>query len=157
MKKIIQSAFFIVSICASILSAQNGSVPNALLAKPVAPVDSSQQIADMIVNSKIPVLVDFWAAWCGPCRLLNPIIKQLEKDYDKKVLFVKINIDVHRSIAAYFNVNAIPAVFIIKDKNVLKMLPGLQARETYVEALNEVLIAPKPAPQKTASPKSTAP
>lgn len=106
-----------------------------------APVDSSQKIADIIVNSKIPVLVDFWAVWCGPCKMLNPIIKELEKEFDKKVLFLKVNVDIHRSIANYFKINAIPAVFIIKDKTVVNMLPGLQTKEAYVKALNDVLTA----------------
>jgi thioredoxin len=148
MKKSINAVMFIFGICAAILAAENTGAPNYVAANPAPPVDSSQQIADVIVNSKIPVLVDFWAPWCGPCKLLNPIIKQLEKDFDKKVLFLKVNVDVHRSIASYFSVNAIPAVFIIKDKTVLKMLPGLQARETYVEAVNEVLSVPKPALEK---------
>jgi thioredoxin 1 len=166
MKKSINAVLFIFSFCAAILVAETTNVSNSSsskpapkvptkpaapidsLAMPAPPVDSSQQIADMIVNSKIPVLVDFWAVWCGPCRMLNPIIKQLEKDYGKKVLFVKVNVDVHRSIANYFSINSIPAVFIIKDKNVLKMLPGLQAREAYVAALDEVLNAPKADPEK---------
>ncbi len=119
--------------------AVSGNKEEASQKKSTVITDSSQQIADVIVNSKIPVLVDFWAAWCGPCKLLNPIIKQLEKDYDKKVLFLKVNVDVHRSISAYFSVNAIPAVFIIKDKTVVKMIPGLQPKETYAQALNDVL------------------
>jgi thioredoxin 1 len=139
MKKSINALMFILSFCTAILAAETVSASSA----PAVPVDSSQQIADMIVNSKIPVLVDFWAVWCGPCRMLNPIIKQLEKDYGKRVLFVKVNVDVHRSIANYFNINSIPAVFIIKDKNVLRMIPGLQAREAYAKALDEVLSTEK--------------
>jgi thioredoxin 1 len=102
-------------------------------------VDSSQQIADIIVKSKIPVFVDFWAVWCGPCKLLNPIVAELEKEYQGKVLFLKVNVDIHRSIANYFQVNAIPVVFIIKDKTVVKMFPGLQMKETYTAALNDVI------------------
>ncbi len=131
----------------TVISAQTTkgtTTKNSVIAqKSTQPIDSSQYIADMIVNSKIPVLVDFWATWCGPCKLLNPVIKQLEKDYDKKVMFVKVNVDVHRAIASYFNVSAIPAVFIIKDKTVVNMLAGLQPRDSYVNALNDALSAPK--------------
>lgn len=102
-------------------------------------VDSSQQIADIIVKSKIPVFIDFWAVWCGPCRLLNPIIEELEKEFSGKVLFLKINVDIHKSIANYFQVNAIPAVFIVNDKTVVRMFPGLQQKETYTAALNDVI------------------
>jgi len=102
-------------------------------------VDSSQQIADIIVKSKIPVFIDFWAVWCGPCKLLNPIVEELEKEFKGKVLFLKVNVDIHKSIASYFQVNAIPAVFIVNNKTVVKMFPGLQMKETYSTALNDII------------------
>jgi thioredoxin 1 len=102
-------------------------------------VDSSQQIADIIVKSRIPVFIDFWAVWCGPCKLLNPIIEELEKEFKGKALFLKVNVDIHKGIANYFQVNAIPAVFIVNDKTVVKMFPGLQRKETYTAALNDII------------------
>ncbi len=118
---------------------------------PPESADSSQAIADKIVKSKIPVLIDFWAVWCGPCRMLNPIIADLEKQYKGKVEFVKVNVDVHRAIAAYFQVNAIPAVFIVHNKNVIKNLPGLQPKEMYQEAITEALALAATKPQKADS------
>jgi len=144
--KILYTALITLVCCTPMLFAQKtGEELKAPVQQPKSTplVDSSQQIADMIVNSKIPVLVDFWAVWCGPCKLLNPIIKQLEKEYDQKVLFLKVNVDIHRSIASYFKINAIPAVFIIKDKTVVKMLTGVQPKNAYVMALDAVLNAPK--------------
>lgn len=132
MKTILFFALFFVSVNLNSLHAQ-------LLGSNQVPVDSSQQIAQVIVDSKIPVLVDFWAAWCGPCRMLNPIIKELENEYKGKILFIKVNVDIHKSFASYLQVNGIPAVFIIKDKTVVKSLPGLQPKEAYSAALNEVL------------------
>jgi thioredoxin 1 len=151
--KLLASATLVSLIClsVSVQSAENVVAvkkDTSTANKTTAPVDSSQQIADIIVNSKIPVMIDFWAVWCGPCRMLNPTIKELEKEYDKKILFLKVNVDIHRSIAAYFNVSGIPAVFIIKDKNVVNMLQGLQPKEMYVNALNEVLKPTKPIPPK---------
>lgn len=108
-----------------------------------APTDSSQAIADRIVQSEKPVLVDFWASWCGPCRMLNPIIKDLEKEYDERVLFIKVNVDIHRALSAYFKIQSIPSVFIIHKKNVVQALNGVQPKEQYAAALDAVL---KPVP-----------
>ncbi len=102
-------------------------------------IDSSQQIADIIVKSRIPVFLDFWAVWCGPCKLLNPIVAELEKEFKGKVLFLKVNVDVHKSIAGYFQVNAIPVIFIVNDKTVVKVIPGLQPKGVYAAALNDIL------------------
>jgi len=102
-------------------------------------VDSSQQYADQIIASEKPVLIDFWASWCMPCRLLNPIIKELEKEYGDKVVFMKINTDVHRQIAAYFQVRALPSIFIVHNKRVEKLFQGVQEKSTYKNALDAIL------------------
>ncbi len=102
-------------------------------------VDSSQAFADRIVGSKIPVLIDFWAPWCGPCRFLGPTIEELKKEYAGKILVMKINVDVHRALAAYFKISSIPAVFLINNKAVVQYLPGLQPKESYKQAIDKVL------------------
>ena len=104
-----------------------------------AKADSSQQIADRIVESKIPVLVDFWAGWCMPCKILDPILEEVEKEYKGRVLFMKVNIDVHMGLAQYFQVQAIPTVFIIEDKTVRTALPGVRDKATYKNALDSAL------------------
>jgi thioredoxin 1 len=104
-----------------------------------AAADSSQAIADEIIESDIPVLIDFWAVWCAPCRHLEPIIKSIKKEYAGKILVKKINVDVHRQIAAYFRVSSIPAVYIVKDKTVVRCISGLRPKEAYVNAIDEVL------------------
>lgn len=101
--------------------------------------DSSQAIANRIVSSEIPVLVDFWATWCRPCLMLNPIIKQLEKSYHKKAIFIKVNVDIHKELSAYFSITSIPAVFIIYKKNVVKAFPGVQPKEVYEQALEAII------------------
>ena len=112
-----------------------------------APEDSSQLIADRIVQSKIPVLVDFWAVWCGPCKMLNPIIKDLEKTYRKRVLFIKVNVDIHRALSAYFGVQSIPSVFIISNKNVVAAMRGVQPKKRYIEELDKALALPASPPE----------
>jgi thioredoxin 1 len=108
--------------------------------------DSSQQIESRIVNSKKPVLVDFWGARCAPCRMLDPVLKKLEKEYRGKVTFIKVDVDRNRQITEYFRVRGIPAVFFINDRTVQKSLIGLQPEETYREALELLIATPKPPP-----------
>ena len=120
--------------CACLVAAHVGSAESP-------PVDSSQQIADRIVKSEIPVVIDFWASWCMPCKILNPIIKKLGSKYAGRIEVIKVNVDVHRSIASYFGISGIPAVFIVDNKRVVKALPGLQPKEKYEQAIEEVLAA----------------
>jgi thioredoxin 1 len=153
--------FLIVSLAISISITSLAAQPmaNPTYGSPqqsAAPVDSSQQIADRIVASKIPVFIDFWAEWCKPCKLLDPIFKELEKKYKGKVLFMKVNVDINRALASYFKIQAIPAIYIVKDKNVINALTGLQPREAYEEAIEKALVKQVPQTIDSASAKSAA-
>jgi thioredoxin 1 len=101
--------------------------------------DSSQQFSDRIVQSKLPVVVDFWAPWCGPCRMINPVISKLEKAYRGRVTFIKVNIDYNRELASYLGVQGIPAVFIIKERAVQRMLVGVRPEADFRKAIEDVL------------------
>jgi thioredoxin 1 len=108
------------------------------------PFDSSDIIVDQILKSKIPVLIDFWAVWCMPCRMLSPTIEELKKKYAGRIRVMKVNVDVNARISAYFRVSSIPAVFFVKDKAVVLYLQGLRPKEDYESAIRQVL-AMKPA------------
>jgi len=127
MKTIVITAFL---LCAF---AQTGCAQNK------AKADSSQQIADRIVESKIPVLVDFWAGWCMPCKILDPILEEVEKEYKGRVLFMRVNVDAHLGLVQYFQVQAVPTVFIIEDKTVRTALPGVRDKAAYKNALDSAL------------------
>jgi thioredoxin 1 len=144
----------IIPIAASFLFLACAGAFGQPKAMPDPPSDSSQQLADRIVNSKKPVFIDFWAVWCGPCRMLNPVIKQLEEEYKGRVEFMKINVDVHRSIAQYFGISGIPAVFIVKDKAVINGMVGLRPIADYQAALKAALA---PRPKIAAQPPAAAP
>jgi thioredoxin 1 len=116
------------------------------------PIDSSDILADMILKSKTPVLIDFWAPWCMPCRMLGPIIEEMKKKYAGKIKVIKINVDASRKISAYFRISSIPAVFFVKDKAVVLHIPGLRTKEDYEKAIKEVL-AMKTAPADTSAQK----
>jgi thioredoxin len=120
------------------------------------PVDSSDILADMIVKSKVPVLIDFWAPWCMPCRMLSPTIEELKKKYAGKIKVMKINVDAQVRISAYFRVSSIPAVFFVKDKAVVLYLPGLRAEADYENAIKTVL-AMKPELPDTTQKKQPSP
>ncbi|MDR2592227.1 MAG: hypothetical protein LBC59_05405 [Chitinispirillales bacterium] len=129
-KKIVLAALILFCALSQFACAQDGRKAKA---------DSSQQIADRITASKIPVVVDFWAAWCGPCRYLDPIIEELQKEYKGRVLFIKVDIDVHLALTAYFSVSAVPTVYIIEDKTVRAAMPGVRYKSDYAEAIESAL------------------
>jgi len=84
-------------------------------------------------------LVDFNAPWCGPCRAQDPIISQLEKDYDDKAAFVKVNIDEHNDIAMKLGIQSIPTIIIFQKGREVKRLVGLQTAGALSSALNNLL------------------
>jgi thioredoxin 1 len=139
-----------------------GQFPPPAMEEPAA-FDSSDLLADQILRSKVPVVIDFWATWCMPCRMLSPTIEDLKKKYVGKIKVMKINVDVNRRISNYFRVSAIPAVFFVKDKAVVLLLAGLRPREDYEAAIKQVLeTGPAPADsakhkQPSAAPVPSAP
>jgi thioredoxin len=141
MKKNVLTALLLCVFLVVLLLAVGSSSANSKGAAP-APAkvaDSSQVFADRITTSKIPVVVDFWAGWCMPCRFLDPIIEELEKEYKGKVLFMKVDTDIHKVISAYFKVNAIPTVFIIEDKTVRSAFNGVREKKVYKDAIESAL------------------
>lgn len=77
-----------------------------------------------VLKSKTPVIIDFWAAWCGPCRLFTPTIEDVSKDYDKKVKFMKVNVDENERIASEYSIMSIPTVLMFEKGEVKAMSVG---------------------------------
>jgi len=84
-------------------------------------------------------LVDFWADWCGPCRMVAPIIEELGETYDGRALIAKVNVDEQAELATRFGVMSIPTVIIFKDGEELGRLVGVSPQEEYVRLLDEAL------------------
>ena len=91
------------------------------------------------VNTNKLVLVDFWAAWCGPCRMLGPIIDELEKEYDDKAIIAKVDTVEEGDIAAEFGIRSIPTILIFKDGAVVEQLTGVMPKSFYSDKINYYL------------------
>ncbi len=82
-----------------------------------------------VLDSKIPVVVDIWAEWCGPCRMYGPVIEEVSKDYDGKVKFVKVNADECERVVQKYNVTSIPTTLLVKGGEIKGMNVGAVPRE----------------------------
>ena len=94
---------------------------------------------DLVLNSDKPVLVDFCATWCGPCRMLGPIIEELHGDYDGKAVVGKVDVDNNQQIAMQFGIRNIPTVLIFKNGEVVDKFVGVAPKAAIAEKLNAFL------------------
>ena len=88
------------------------------------------------MNSDKPVFVDFWAEWCGPCRMVSPTVEELSKEYKDKVNFVKVNVDQNNELASKYNIFSIPTLAIFRDGKVIAQTAGAASKEslrTYID------------------------
>jgi thioredoxin 1 len=77
---------------------------------------------DLVVNSDKPVVVDFWAEWCGPCRMVAPVVEELSKDYEGKALVGKVDVDANNEISAKYGIRNIPTILFLKNGEVVDKL-----------------------------------
>ena len=94
---------------------------------------------NVILNSNIPVLVDFWAEWCGPCRMISPILEQLANSLEGKVKVSKLNVDQNPEIAAEYNIQSIPSLVLFKNGKEINRIVGLSSREKHEKFVSTTL------------------
>jgi thioredoxin 1 len=99
---------------------------------------NDQNFETEVMGSDKPVVVDFWAPWCGPCQVMGPIIEELAKEVEGKVKVGKLNVDESGQVAQKFGIMSIPTIIIFKDGKIAKQLVGVQAKEVLKDELDRI-------------------
>ena len=96
---------------------------------------TSENFKDEVLQSPVPVLVDFWASWCVPCTMMSSVVNEIAEEYDGKIKVGKVNVDEEDTLAEQFRVNAIPAIFLFKNGKVAATSLGYKSKEALVKEL----------------------
>ena len=100
---------------------------------------TDQNFKAEVLKSKVPVLVDFWAEWCGPCKMLAPIVEKIAKDYNGKIKVGKLNVDDNPDTPGEYGIQGIPTLMIFKSGELLKRIVGFQPEDKIKSEIDSVL------------------
>lgn len=100
---------------------------------------TDKNFKEEVLEADTPVLVDYYADWCGPCIMLGPIIEEVAKEFEGKIKVGKLNVDENRQTASQYQIMSIPTLIIFKDGKIVERLTGLQSKEILVDKINSLL------------------
>jgi len=107
------------------------------MAKPIEVTDETFQTT--VLENTLPVIVDFWAAWCPPCKILSPIIEEISNDYEGKLIVCEIDVDKNQSLAQKYNIRSIPTVLFIKGGEIKDQIIGALPKDQLVPKVDALL------------------
>ncbi|KKP80684.1 MAG: Thioredoxin [Candidatus Levybacteria bacterium GW2011_GWB1_35_5] len=100
---------------------------------------TDQNFKEQVLDSQTPVLVDFWAEWCAPCRIVSPIIEELASEYSGKLKVGKLDVDSNSQAAQDYGVMSIPSIILFKNGNPIKTMIGAQSKDNYKREIDSIL------------------
>ena len=104
---------------------------------------TDQNFQQEVLQNTQPVLVDFWATWCGPCQVMNPVIRDLAREYEGQVTVGKVNVDENPQTASHYGIQSIPTIKVFKNGQIVDQVIGAVPKGVLVNKLNEVLNSPQ--------------
>jgi thioredoxin 1 len=110
------------------------------MASPTIITLTKDNFENSVLKSATPVLVDFWAEWCGPCKMISPILDELAEEYSGRINIGKVNVDEHQTLAAQYGVRAIPTLLIFQNGQVAEQILGLRSKRDLKASLDKVAV-----------------